>query len=112
MISISEKRYGELVANSVRVAELEQELARLAKSFEMQTDNVRYWKKAAEDARFKHNDALNELFKWQTAFIETEIKLNAMTVEFGNLKFRHTMALEASERILKTYTNLGKPGAE
>ncbi len=112
MIEISYKRYGELVGSAVRVSELEQELARMTKNFEMQTENVQYWKSAAEIARFKHSDALNELFKWQAAFIETEIKLNAKTVELGNLKFRHSMAIEASERILKTYTNLGEPGAE
>lgn len=140
MISISFKRYGELVGAAVRVSELEQELARMAKNFEMQTNNVLYWKSVASSAeadiraheeilrekdkriaelegqvdsfQFKYNDALNELFKWQAAFIEAEIKLNAKTVELGNLKFRHSMAIEASERILKTYTNLGKPGAE
>ncbi len=140
MIEISWKRYGELVGSAVRVSELEQELARMTKNFEMQTENVQYWKSATEharstayslgnlasqqekkivelesaleDSKFKYNDAINELFKWQAAFLEAEKKLNTTTVELGNLKFRHFMAIEASERILEAYTNLGKCGAE
>lgn len=51
MIEISYKRYGELVGSAVRVSELEQELAQMTKNFEMQTENVQYWKSQVDLAR-------------------------------------------------------------
>lgn len=56
MIEISYKRYGELIQSAVRVSELEHKLARMAEAFELQTENVKYWKSTAENAR---NNAYN-----------------------------------------------------
>ncbi len=70
MIEISYKRYGELVGSAVRVSELEQELARMTKNFEMQTENVQYWKSAAKDARDNGNSLVNIVFQRGTVSLQ------------------------------------------
>lgn len=76
MIEISYKRYGELVGSAVRVSELEQELARMTKNFEMQTENVQYWKSAAEAARVNVDNLAKSVRQQEKKIVELESALD------------------------------------
>lgn len=80
MVTISEKRFGELIAASVRVSELESELKRMTSNFEQQAKNVEYWQVAYEDA----GRAFKKLKESKTALEEVVSKQDAEIKELNS----------------------------
>lgn len=85
MIEISQKRYGELINSAIRAYELEQELARMTKNFEMQTENVKYWKSAADDARASVRCQENELREKDAEILDLKRANDAATKKLSSI---------------------------